>query len=41
MFGSAENEAIILGSDGTAAAIPQGSKNALAQVIVDHIVARL
>ena len=41
VFGSAENEAVILGADGTAAEVPQGSKNALAQVIVDHIVARL
>ncbi|WGL54204.1 bifunctional phosphopantothenoylcysteine decarboxylase/phosphopantothenate--cysteine ligase CoaBC [Nocardioides sp. BP30] len=41
VFGSAENEAVILGSDGTAAEVPQGSKSALAQVIVDHIVARL
>lgn len=41
VFGSAENEAIILGSDGTAAEVPQGSKSALAQVIVDHVVALL
>jgi phosphopantothenoylcysteine decarboxylase/phosphopantothenate--cysteine ligase len=41
VFGSADNEAVILGADGTVAEVPQGSKSALAQVIVDHIVARL
>jgi phosphopantothenoylcysteine decarboxylase/phosphopantothenate--cysteine ligase len=41
VFGSADNEAVILGSDGTAAEVPAGTKAALAQVICDHIVARL
>ena len=41
VFGSADNEAVILGSDGTAADVPHGSKSTLAQVICDHIVDRL
>jgi phosphopantothenoylcysteine decarboxylase/phosphopantothenate--cysteine ligase len=41
VFGSADNEAVILAADGTAAEIPHGSKSALAQVIIDHIVERL
>ena len=41
VFGSPENAAVILGADGTAAEVPQGAKSALAQVIVDHIAARL
>ena len=41
VFGSTDNEAVILGVDGSATAVPHGSKNALAQVIVDHIVDRI
>jgi phosphopantothenoylcysteine decarboxylase/phosphopantothenate--cysteine ligase len=41
VFGSHENEAVVLGADGTATEVPQGAKSALAQVIVDHIAARL
>ena len=41
VFGSHENEAVILGADGSATEVPQSAKSALAQVIVDHIAARL
>ena len=41
VFGSAENEAVVLGADGTAAGVPRGSKAALAHVIWDDVVARL
>ena len=37
VFGSDENEAVILGSDGAATPVPRGSKSALAQVIWDHV----
>jgi len=38
VFGSSDNEAVILGADGLMTEVPHGSKNVLAQVIVDHIV---
>ena len=41
VFGSAENEAVILGADGSATEVPRGSKTALAHVIWDEVVARL
>ena len=41
VFGSADNDAVILGADGSVTDVPAGSKAALAQVICDHIVARL
>jgi len=41
VFGSTDNEAVILGADGSTTEVPHGSKNVLAQVIVDHIVGRL
>jgi len=41
VFGSADNEAVILGADGSTLEVPAGTKNALAQVICDQIVARL
>ncbi|KRA32698.1 MULTISPECIES: bifunctional phosphopantothenoylcysteine decarboxylase/phosphopantothenate--cysteine ligase CoaBC [unclassified Nocardioides] len=41
VFGSADNEAVILGSDGTAVEVPRGSKSALAHLIWDNVVSRL
>jgi phosphopantothenoylcysteine decarboxylase/phosphopantothenate--cysteine ligase len=41
VFGSAENEAVVLGSDGSATEVPRGSKTALAHVIWDEVVKRL
>lgn len=41
VFGSPENEAVILGADGTATDVPRGSKAALAHAIWDEVVRRL
>ncbi len=41
VFGSPENEAVILGRDGSAVEVPRGSKAALARVIWDLVTARL
>ncbi|GAB3194945.1 bifunctional phosphopantothenoylcysteine decarboxylase/phosphopantothenate--cysteine ligase CoaBC [Nocardioides hungaricus] len=41
VFGSPENEAVILGADGGAVEVPRGSKGALAQVIWDQVARRL
>lgn len=41
VFGSPENEAVILGSDGAAVEVPRGSKAALAHVIWDEVTRRL
>ena len=41
VFGSAENEAVILGADGSATEVPRGSKTALAHAIWDLVAARL
>jgi phosphopantothenoylcysteine decarboxylase/phosphopantothenate--cysteine ligase len=41
VFGSPENEAVILGADGSAVEVPRGSKAALAHVIWDQVAARL
>ncbi|MDH2416399.1 bifunctional phosphopantothenoylcysteine decarboxylase/phosphopantothenate--cysteine ligase CoaBC [Nocardioides sp. CER19] len=41
VFGSPDNEAVILAADGAAVDVPSGSKNALAHVIWDQVVARL
>jgi phosphopantothenoylcysteine decarboxylase/phosphopantothenate--cysteine ligase len=41
VFGSPDNEAVILGADGSLAEVPRGSKSALAHVIWDHVVERL
>ena len=41
VFGSAENEAILLGADGTTAAVPRGSKSALSHVIWDQVATRI
>jgi phosphopantothenoylcysteine decarboxylase/phosphopantothenate--cysteine ligase len=41
VFGSEENQAVILGADGTAAEVPRGSKTALSHVIWDEVLRRL
>ena len=41
VFGSADNEAVILGADGGAVEVPHGSKSALAHVIWDEVVRRV
>lgn len=41
VFGSADNEAVILGADGASVDVPRGSKGALAHVIWDQVAARL
>ncbi len=41
VFGSPDNEAVILAADGARRAVPHGSKGALAEVIWDEVVARL
>ncbi len=41
VFGSPDNEAVILGADGSAVDVPRGSKAALARVIWDEVAARL
>jgi phosphopantothenoylcysteine decarboxylase/phosphopantothenate--cysteine ligase len=40
VFGSQDNEAVVLGSDGSSVAVPRGSKAALAHVIWDQVLAR-
>ncbi|MFF4447547.1 bifunctional phosphopantothenoylcysteine decarboxylase/phosphopantothenate--cysteine ligase CoaBC [Streptomyces sp. NPDC001502] len=40
-FGSEENEAVILASDGSETQVPHGPKEALAEVIWDQVAARL
>jgi len=40
-FGTADNEAEILAADGQQTSVPRGPKEALADVIWDHVVARL
>ncbi|MFG2974189.1 bifunctional phosphopantothenoylcysteine decarboxylase/phosphopantothenate--cysteine ligase CoaBC [Streptomyces sp. NPDC048331] len=40
-FGSEENEAVILASDGSETSVPYGPKEALAEVIWDQVAARL
>ncbi|MBV9382851.1 MAG: bifunctional phosphopantothenoylcysteine decarboxylase/phosphopantothenate--cysteine ligase CoaBC [Streptosporangiaceae bacterium] len=40
-FGSSENEAVVLGADGTSTPIPRGSKEALADAVWDLVAARL
>jgi phosphopantothenoylcysteine decarboxylase/phosphopantothenate--cysteine ligase len=39
-FGSEENEAVVLGADGTETAVPYGPKEDLAEVVFDLVVAR-
>lgn len=41
VFGSPENEAVILGADGAAVEVPRGWKSALAHVIWDEVTRRL
>ena len=40
VFGSPENEAVVLSADGEATAVPRGSKAALAHVIWDRVASR-
>jgi phosphopantothenoylcysteine decarboxylase/phosphopantothenate--cysteine ligase len=40
VFGSADNEAVVLAPDGSATAVPRGSKAALAHVIWDRVASR-
>ncbi len=40
VFGSPENEAVVLGSDGRSTGVPRGSKAALAHVIWDAVTSR-
>ncbi|GAA1475603.1 bifunctional phosphopantothenoylcysteine decarboxylase/phosphopantothenate--cysteine ligase CoaBC [Nocardioides aestuarii] len=41
VFGSPDNQAVVLGSDGSATEVPRGTKADLAHVIWDHVAARL
>jgi phosphopantothenoylcysteine decarboxylase/phosphopantothenate--cysteine ligase len=41
VFGSPDNEAVVLDTDGGQTPVPRGSKSALAQVVWDRVVARL
>lgn len=41
VFGSEDNEAVILASDGTAVEVPRGTKAALAHAVWDQVVRRL
>ena len=41
VFGSPDNEAVILAADGAAVDVPHGSKSALAHVIWDEVASRL
>jgi phosphopantothenoylcysteine decarboxylase / phosphopantothenate---cysteine ligase len=41
VFGSPDNEAMILGADGSAIEVPRGSKTALAHVIWDQVISRV
>lgn len=41
VFGSTDNEAVILGADGSAVDVPHGTKSALAHLIWDQVVSRL
>ena len=41
VFGSEDNEAVVLGSDGSATSVPHGSKTALAHVIWDQVLTRV
>ena len=40
-FGTSDNEAVVLGADGTEVKVPRGPKEALADVIWDLVAARL
>ncbi len=40
VFGSPDNEAVVLASDGTVTSVPRGSKEALGHVVWDHVLSR-
>jgi phosphopantothenoylcysteine decarboxylase/phosphopantothenate--cysteine ligase len=40
-FGTSDNEAVILGADGTETHVPRGPKEALAEVVWDLVASRL
>ena len=40
-FGSGDNEAVVLGSDGSSTPIPRRSKDALADIVLELVIARL
>jgi phosphopantothenoylcysteine decarboxylase/phosphopantothenate--cysteine ligase len=40
-FGSEENEAVVLGADGSETAVPYGPKEALAETVWDLVAQRL
>ena len=40
VFGSSDNEAVVLGADGASVEVPHGSKTALAHVIWDEVARR-
>ena len=40
VFGSSDNEAVILGADGGSVEVPRGSKSALSHVIWDEVARR-
>ena len=40
VFGSEDNEAVVLGRDGEATSVPLGSKSALAHVVWDRVASR-
>ncbi len=41
VFGSPDNEAVVLGADGSSVDVPRGSKAALAQIVLDEVARRL
>ncbi len=41
MFGSPDNQAVILAADGAEVEVPRGTKAALAHVIWDQVASRL
>jgi phosphopantothenoylcysteine decarboxylase/phosphopantothenate--cysteine ligase len=41
VFGSSDNEGVVLAADGTATDVPRGSKTALAHVIWDHVLSSI
>ena len=40
-FGTADNEAVVLGADGSETKIPRGPKEALADVVWDLVLSRM
>jgi phosphopantothenoylcysteine decarboxylase/phosphopantothenate--cysteine ligase len=41
VFGRPDNEAVVLGADGSSVDVPRGSKTALAHVVWDLVAARM